>query len=76
MKLFVLSMALLLEGCSTAPRAVPHLLIEEAQEACQEPRWGGQTHGELVLHLLDVKRALRGCKAGAEALSNYIKETP
>ena len=67
-------MALLLGGCSTAPRTVPRLLIEEAQEACQEPRWGGQTQGELVLHLLDVKRALRGCKAGAEALSNYIKE--
>jgi uncharacterized lipoprotein YmbA len=75
MKLFALSMALLLVGCSTAPRTVPHLLIEEVQEACQEPRWGGQTQGELVLHLLDVKRALRGCKAGAEALSNYIKET-
>lgn len=68
-------MALLLGGCSTPPRTVPNLLIEEAQEACQEPRWGGQTQGELVLHLLDVKRALRGCKAGAEALSNYIKET-
>ena len=76
MKLFALSMALLLAGCSTAPRTVPSLLIEEAQEACQEPRWGGQSQGELVLHLLDVKRALRGCKAGAEALSNYIKETP
>jgi hypothetical protein len=66
----------LLAGCSTPQRIPPLLLIEEAQEACQEPRWGGQTQGELVLHLLDVKRALRGCKAGAEALSNYIKEMP
>lgn len=75
MRLFALSMALLLVGCQTPPRTPPILLIEEAREACQEPRWGGQTQGELVLHLLDVKRALRGCKAGAAALIQYVEET-
>lgn len=67
-------MALPLMGCGAMPRQAPVLLIEEAREACQEPRWGGQTQGDLVLHLLDVKRALRGCKAGVEALANYVKE--
>ena len=72
---YALLMALLLAGCGTSPRpGVPHLLLDEVQEACQEPRWGGSTQGELVLHLLDVKRALRGCRAGAEALSDYVKE--
>lgn len=75
MKLFALSTALLLVGCSTPPRTVPHLLIEEAREACQEPRWSGQTQGDLVRHLIDVKRALRGCKAGAEALIQYVEDT-
>lgn len=72
---YALLMVVLLTGCGTnPPRAVPELLLNEAQEACQEPRWSGSTQGELVLHLLDVKRALRGCKAGAEALANYVKE--
>ena len=72
---YALLTALLLAGCGTnPPRLVPELLLDEVQEACQEPRWGGSTQGELVRHLLDVKRALRGCKAGAEALANYVKE--
>ena len=57
------------------PRQAPVLLIEEARGACQEPRWGGQTQGGLVRHLIDVKRALRGCKAGAAALIQYMEDT-
>jgi hypothetical protein len=68
-------MALTLMGCGALPRQAPVLLIEEAREACREPRWGGSTQGGLVLHLLDVKRALRGCKAGAEALIQYVGDT-
>ena len=75
MRLSVILMALALTGCGAMPRQTPVLLIEEAREACQEPRWGGQTQGELVRHLIDVKRALRGCKAGAEALIQYMEDT-
>ena len=67
-------MALPLMGCGALPRQAPVLLIEEAREACQEPRWGGQTQGDLARHLIDVKHALRGCKAGAEALIQYVEE--
>lgn len=75
MRLSVILMTLVLTGCGAMPRQAPVLLIEEARDACQEPRWGGSTQGGLVLHLLDVKRALRGCKAGAEALIQYMEDT-
>ena len=73
---FVISMlaALMLTACASTRMGVPHNLIDAAREACVEPVFSGTTNMDLVLHTLDVKRALRACRGGTEALATFLEE--
>ena len=67
----ILLFPLLLVGCSKPEHQVlipPQLLIP-----CNEPQWNGETNGDLVEYVGELREALGRCNADKAAISELVK---
>ena len=67
----ILSFLLLLAGCSEPEAEI--LIPPQLLQMCSEPQWQGETNGDLVEYIGELKEALGKCNADKAAISAFLQ---
>lgn len=71
-RLGLMSTFLLLSAACSSQRANPPLIPEMLLAPCPEPQWEGETNGDLIDYIADLKEALGKCNADKAAIYKII----
>lgn len=73
LKIGLLSASLMLSAaCSKTEPEVP-MIPRQLLNPCAEPAWEGQTNGELIEHIMELREALGKCNADKAAIERLVE---